>query len=236
MAQTHTRTRIPGTIDTALRAASIIPTISGLLCWYDASQQTGKSQGDRVTTLTDLSGNGNNLSAVSSGCIYDAASVGNKPSYYFNGSNTAMTATSRLIPLGDFTIVMLIYWQGGRPIGLENDANGSAGLAHFSNSSWVIRGGGSGGDLSITGATTYEILSLRMGTGGVESKCNGNSVSSNGGTSYGDASINFHLGSSGNNSSYFTGYIKEFAAYNVKISSTDRDNIHNSLNSKWVVY
>lgn len=235
-AVTHTRSRAPGPIDTQLKQASIIPTISGLLVWYDASQESGRTHGQRITTVNDRSGNGNHLAATSNGCYYDATTFFVKPSYYFNGGDTSLTLGSRLIPLTNISIFIVMRYSGGRPIGLENDGSGTNGLAHFSNSSWVIRNAGGNGDLSITGATTNEIVSLLLGTGGARSKCNASTETTNGATAYSDAGVNFHVGSSGNNGSTFSGYIAELAIYNVKITTTERDNIHTSLNSKWGVF
>ncbi|HVU80034.1 MAG TPA: hypothetical protein VHD37_01585 [Candidatus Paceibacterota bacterium] len=61
--------------DTQIRQASaFVPSdVSGLVEWLDASQITGKADGDSVATWTDASGNG-----------YDATAVGGSPTYQTN--------------------------------------------------------------------------------------------------------------------------------------------------------
>jgi len=50
----HSRSRIPGPIDPNAKT----PLPEGVLCWVEARAETGYSNGDVITELTDLSGNG----------------------------------------------------------------------------------------------------------------------------------------------------------------------------------
>lgn len=236
----HTHFRTTGKIDVLAARSSIIPTFGNLLMWYDANSISGKSQGDRVTTLSDLSGNGNDITAVTNGAIYDTNAFFGKPSLNFNGSNTNMGANSRLVPLTDISIFLVLRYSTGRALGLENDGSGTDGLSWYNNSSWVIRTSGANNDVSFSGqvanGTIYSLLLGSGGTAGSMSKCNATAQTTGTGTAYTDASVNFHLGSSGNSSSLFSGYIAEVAIYSAKLSETNRDAIHVALNDKWQVF
>lgn len=64
--------------------------VSGLLLWYDANEITGLSDGDRVTSWADQSGNGNDA-ATNPGTqyhpLYRASGIGGMPAVEFDGVN-----------------------------------------------------------------------------------------------------------------------------------------------------
>ena len=218
-------------------------TYSGLLAWYDASRVTG-SNGQRLTTITDLSGMGNNLTAVTSGAIYDQTTFFNRPSFSFNGTDTQMTFSARMIPLTGFSIFVVARQTGAagatrRLIGVESSADGNNALGWYSVA-WIIRNGGVNGDVSHNGyvanGTIYSVLVGAGGTAATMTKCNGSAQATGAQSAFTSAGVNFHLGSAGSNDFLFEGYIGEFIAYNRKLSEAGRDSLHNQLNAKWGVF
>jgi hypothetical protein len=207
--------------------------------WFDATAVKGKLTGDRLTTFTDLSGNNNHLTATSLGALYDANSFFGRPTFNFNGVNTAMTAASRLVALTNISVFIVARYTSGRIIGVDNDTDGNNALAWLTTI-WAIRTGGVNNDVAYGGQVANgTIFSLLLGTGGTAgsmSKCNAAAQTTGTGTAYTDAGVNFHLGSSGNNSAFFTGLVGEVAIYNTKLTEANRDNIHGYLNSKWGVF
>lgn len=231
----HRRTRSPGQVDPRVTRGSLIPLTANLLQWYDASQIRGVADGGTIASLTDLSGNGNNLTGGGSTRVYRPYGISGRPAIEFNGGYFG--GASRIVPLTEISIFLVLEYSGGRAIGLENSGSGSHGLAWYQKSLWIIRDSGATKDLSISGAPAKAIHSLILGSGGCAAKWNGATPVTGSGTQYSDASISFQLGSSGNpGGEVFIGKISEFASYSRKLTTTERDNIHADLNAKWGIY
>ena len=82
--------------------------VSNLMLWLDASQITGLSDGDPVTTWTDMSGNSRNATQGTASLkpTYRTSVVNGQPGVRFDGTDDAMTIASLPIP-SDATIFIV---------------------------------------------------------------------------------------------------------------------------------
>lgn len=71
-------------------SAATLPYTTGLVFWMDASQITGKVNGDSVSTWNDASGNGYvaNTNSFFNAPTYVASALNGKPALHFNAAST----------------------------------------------------------------------------------------------------------------------------------------------------
>lgn len=68
--------------------------ISGLKVWLDADQITGLVNDDPVTTWTDESGTGNDVTEATNKPLYKTGGLNSKPYVYFDGTNDILLKSS----------------------------------------------------------------------------------------------------------------------------------------------
>lgn len=72
-------------------------SLSNLVLWTPADQLTGLSDGDPVSTFTDRSGNGNDITAVTTTRpLYKTNIINGKPALLFDGTDDFMSVPSTL--------------------------------------------------------------------------------------------------------------------------------------------
>ena len=87
------------------------PVTSGLKLSLDASALTGLSNGDTVSTWTDMSGLGNNATAAATGSVatYQTGALNGKPVVRFNSNGNASFNFTRL------TDIRTVFWVFKKP-------------------------------------------------------------------------------------------------------------------------
>jgi len=87
----------------------MLPYLTNLIAWYDASQLTGLSNGDPVTSWTDMSGNGYNATNGSlSAPTYQTNTLNTLPTIKFvAGSSQALRATPTIATTSAWTMFVV---------------------------------------------------------------------------------------------------------------------------------
>lgn len=121
---------------------------SNLKFWVKADQITGKSDGDNVTSWSDQSGNGYNLSEATNPPIYKASIQNGKAVVRFNGTSQFMTGTtlSNVISLSAqstwFVLAVTATPSSNHGNGYRNDAiyseNGGGNSGLYLKSTGVV--------------------------------------------------------------------------------------------------
>jgi large repetitive protein len=243
----HSRTRLPGVVDSSAKSGVGPFSVSGCILWLDASQITGVSDGAAVGTMPDLSGNSNDYTQATGATqpLYRVGSGATLASLEFNGARWIAAAT-RILPLTNCTLFLVAKptsGNTGRLVGWDNTGSGSNGVALIGNNSdfWVIRNAGSVGDITGLGTLIGNryVYSLRIGTGGTANsiaRVNGAQVGTNTLTAWTSSGETAHLGTSGNAGAHWVGNVYEMLIYNTKLSDADNAIIESYLNSKHTVY
>lgn len=211
-----------------------IGSTSGLLQWYAADQEVGRTDGDPITSVTDRSGNGNTLTGGTGPQWRNAANgIGGHPAYEF-ASGREVSGSGRILPLNDLTVFIVMTYSSGRPFGAENDTDGNHGFALFNNLNWIIRRSGANFDVSTASASPI-VHSCRIGGGLANAMGNyeGSGRSDLGASGYSDAGVNFTLGSSGNGASDLSGKIAEFISFNRYLTQNEYYGIFTQLGEKY---
>lgn len=233
----HQRSRFSGKIDARAKGPGL-GSIGALLAWYQADTLTTPNA-TAITSeqWTDSSGNGNTLtkSAGTGPTMRDAYWTNGHRACQMTGAS-CWKASTRLVPLTEFTIIAVIDWAGsGRMIGVENSGSGSAGLVFYQGTTVLCRGG-SAGDITVAWATGKQIVALQMGVGGTNAWKNGVKGNGHAGTTYGDAAVTLSIGGAGTTDSFMTGHIGEFAIFNSRLSDADVGLAFAHLNAKYGIY
>jgi|GEM_PF-2163075 len=116
--------------------------LPGLLLWLDASQISGKSDGDAISQWSDLSGNGNHWTQAtgSEQPTYQTNEIGGKPVVQFDGVDDVLTRTA--LDFGSTYTVFVVFRRdaSGESSLLFSSGGGydfslDTGLLNFANSS-----------------------------------------------------------------------------------------------------
>lgn len=234
----HQRTRMPGAVDSKV-AVPTLASFGALAGWWSAADIVATANGVAITAETwrDRSGNGNDLTkhSTTGPIVRDGHFSGRRGLQFAN--NNHMVAAARVAPLTDLTVFAVVDWTGtGRVIGLENSGSGTAGLALYQGTLWIIRNGGSTYDISISATGGQSILALQLGTGGGKAWKNGTAGNTTAGTLYADASVNFTIGGSGDFGSSLTGFVAEVVVYSAKLSDATVGDVFATLNAEYAIY
>lgn len=107
-------------------------SVKGILAptaWYDATQETGYSDGGAMTAIVDWSGNSNNLAG---NATYKTAIQNGLPIFRFNGSTDLMTKVFTLNqPCFRFIVFKLLAVNGGAQSGVADGGAGAQCLLYF---------------------------------------------------------------------------------------------------------
>jgi len=232
------RTRTPGNLtgqaDVPAPVPAWVPTdIAGCKLWLDVSQITGLSNGDDISSMTDLSGNSNNLAQ---------RTVSQNPHYTTNAINSlpVMRGTAAASSTWD------VPWTYSSPctffyVGRKN--SGTAGrILSGKNNNWLMGHWSSyenqyyavgwvGANSDVAHTTNVHVWSAITSTTSYLWK-NGTLVKS--GTGGTTAPSGLTIGYNG--TSEFTDHdVGEIIGYNVALSTTDRQTVENYLKDKWGV-
>jgi hypothetical protein len=107
----HSRTRLPGVIDS--HVTSFTPaSISNISLWYAANSITGKVDGDAIASWSDLSGNGNNMvqATGTKQPLYKTGQVNGLPALRFDSTDDAMGTTYSVS--NPFSAFVVYAWTG----------------------------------------------------------------------------------------------------------------------------
>jgi hypothetical protein len=218
--------------------AGFLPTdIAGCKLWLDASQITGLSDGNAVSTWSDASGNGNDATQSSTARpIYKTNILNGRPSVRFDGTNDEMLLTSSL-PSGTSTIfcVMRKRTTGVLLGALSNNSIRSAGLLSYRNATFYCFGGSGNSNIYYFNggnaeATTASVWCQVDNGSGITLFENGSSISL----------TNFTFGAFGSYTvvgGYFgefgDGDIMEIIYYDTALGTTDRQSVEDYLATKY---
>lgn len=236
VAQMHQRSRVAGRPDPKVKGPGL-GQIGALLAWYKADTLTTPNA-TAITSeqWTDSSGNGNTLTktAGTGPTMRDSYWNGHR-AVQFTGSS-CWRASTRIVPLTNFTIFAVIDWAGsGRLIGVENSGGGGAGLVFYQGTNVLCRGG-SASDITVAWATGKQIVALQMGTGGTNAWKNGVKGNGNAGTTYADAAVTLSIGGAGTGDSFMTGHVGEWACFNGRLTDGEMALAFASLNAAYAIY
>jgi len=221
-------------------------TISGLVCWLDASALTGLSDGDPVSSWTDESSGGTN-SFTASGSVrptYHTNRCNSLPGIVFGGSHY-LQGPGLTVPTSNFTFLVVFRiasgGQSGRLFGEDNISSGTDGFGNYQTnlSSLVIRNGGSTydvGNAAPPGNGQALIYTVRMGTDPATTWwVNSSIVGNSGGKAWTVPSgiSRMAIGNAGSLNAGFSGDIYEVLVYNHALTSYQIGRIQAYEEAKW---
>jgi len=223
--------------------------IEGCFLWFAANLETGYSDNDGVSIMTDQTGIGNSFLQATGAKqpVYKTNILSTYPIFRFDGSNHSIgigTATT-LHAAADFTFFFVTANQtagawdtlfdcyNGRVFLLAG--NGSAKIAYY-----VTANGYQGG--SVAGVTNPSITTFLLSSAGGNTAAiyvNGSAINS--GLAYtqtalagSGATVGIVLGAEYNfASSFFQGDIAEVIIYDTALGATDRGTVESYLSSKY---
>lgn len=195
----------------------------------------GLSDGDPISTAADSSGNGNTLTQTGGARpVYEATGINGLPSISFTA------ASSQSLDGSAVTASAVTYAVVFQPVSPPNEYDvfytGTSGFSwytyfgtpyfgHF-RSDWAAVPTGTSlvtsGTIIIVGvssASTYQTWINNVTEGATTAAFTQGST--------------FQLGTGGDVTLFFNGYIGEFIMFDSDIGSTDRTNLYNYLNDKW---
>lgn len=201
------------------------------VAWYDASQLTGYSDGDTVSTFDDFSGNGN--AATSGAGVYRASGINSKPAIEFGGSNSYDMPTF-LDGASSAEVIGVIDSVSSSSIGaVFSYTNSSSNPAYIYEGSWYQSFARDARDSTpqpsgydqplIINVVSSDNFRMRQNNSDLVNSTTGNFTTA---TIYTP-----ELG--GFSSAYFSGEISEMLFYDSELTTTQRDNEHQRLADKW---
>ena len=215
--------------------------MSNLQVWYDASQITGKTSGNTISTWSDSSGNNRNVTQATPANqpTFQANVLNTYPVVRFNGSSNTMTSAATAIDLtsgGSMFLVTRI--NNTNPMGIFYYNGGTNG----SFMDWYMGGGQARwekGDTSPSNiASIYGNLSTNQFAllSGLDNKLyiNGAFQGQSSASSY--YSLSTNAITLGNYGGYYSGDLAEIVIYNKVLSSADRQVVEKYLNQKYSLY
>lgn len=213
--------------------------VSGLAAWYDVSTITGLSNGDPVSSLTDLSGNGITLTSVGT-TTYRTNITGLNPCVYFatSGSDYFIASSASDLDLtGDFYVAGVFY--------IEDLSDARNALLSKDSERWEISEAGeelwgyvgnqgiSGGTISAGGI--YLVSMRRTSSSSFTLRLDGSQVASTTTTAYNTGFRAFRIGMRPGDpdSAGLVGGFAEAVIYNTDVSSSNVTAIESYLTTKW---
>lgn len=200
--------------------------LPGLLVWYDATQQT-EANGAEVVTLTDFSGNGNNMNRLSAGqgpTMVVGSSVNGKRAFSFDGTNDEVIGS--FSAGNNFSIFWLAAVTGFRTF--MDSAPYAAGTFRSQNDgtgNWQLEIQSADPAVStsydVDTAAVYHVDVSVAPNRSVTAYIN-NSILNSGSGSATAVNWSFPRIGSQNGSQYMTGLLVEVIICNQVLSSTDR--------------
>lgn len=216
--------------------------ISGLKGWWDASAITGLTDGNSVSSWSDLSGNSRTLTPLASNPpTYKTGIKNGLPVVRFDGVNDVIEAASVLPGSTSYTVFIVFSATSMTNYRAPFQAGGNFALAGILNSAAARGIYAPGSFATFTGGTytpgTWERWAIPVSSGGGTTIMYVDNVSKMtvGACGAGGA---FRLGSARNTGStagefYAEMDVAEVLVYDTALSSTDRGNVDTYLYNKW---
>lgn len=210
--------------------------LPGLVAWYDASQLTGLSDNDPVTTWTDLSGNGRNLTqgTAANKPLYKTSIQNGLPMLRFDGTNDFMDAS--FVATQPMTIIACIiprlvnkpgtsnYWDGLTVQSMLCRENGTA----FEIYAGIVLGSG-----TVAVNTTYVMTTIYNGASSLI-RLNQTGASGNAGTNGGADPTGLRVASAGGaGSSFGQNDYGEIVVCSGALSSANYTSTEGYIRGKW---
>lgn len=147
--------------------------VAGLVAWWDASALTGLSDGDPISSFTDLSGGGFHATAALSSHrpTYKTGIQNGLPVARFDGSDDFMTASLPTVAtdnITQFTLAKYTSGASGVPIYVGNGGGNGWGLALKTGTDTKVgwlRGGIAWHDSTVGSSTAWRLLVGRRAAG-----------------------------------------------------------------------
>lgn len=203
-------------------------TISDLEAWYQADS-LALSDNDPVSTWTDSSGNGRNVTqAGAARPTYKTNILNGEPVVRFDGVDDYLSLAQSFISGNDWTIIAVSKSTSGTGVVASNDASGNRG--------WVFWRGTTGGNFETngTGGTVYttgsgyNIVTVR---GGIEIYVDGG-INASAVRSIPSNTATFEIGRR-TFGEKLTGDVAELIIYSKKLSLLERAQVETYLSSKY---
>ena len=226
------------TADGAQISTLPLAPVPGVLFWVDASM-LNLSNGAAVTSVSDLSGNGNNLTAIGTGATFNAAALNGKGTIHFSGGVNCLQSINNLGIVGSTSrsiFVVMRYNGGNRMIvrtgvnvdksafGIETGANATLVPFQYNYDVGALEPRPAAGTYRIFEAT--HALSNHVSTGYIDGVLQGTITKE-----ITTANAPVVIGQIGNG--YLDGDLAEVLIYNSVLSDIDRQTIEGYLNAKW---
>ena len=226
------------TVDGASSTTLPTPPVAGALFWVDASTLTLPT-GSAVTTLNDLSGNNNNLTAIGTGATFNVNPCNGRATLHFSGGTNCMQTTNNLGISGDVGrswFVVMRYNTGNR-LTMSSGVDAAGQSFSFETAPWINRLPAQGSDsISISGpiqtANTYQVYEASHDSGShtTYGYMNG-ALQGQVGCTLNTANTQLVIGQCGYG--YLDGDLAEVLIYNRYLSDSERQTVESYLNSKW---
>lgn len=206
--------------------------ITGLQAWYDASQITGLSNGDPVTSWLDLSGNGHTLAqAGAARPIYTTAGINSLPTLDFDGSAHNLTNATLTLPQPSTTFAV---FRTDTPAVQQFVIDGGAGTRQtfFLNGAAYLYFAGSVVNAAAGPTANPTVMAANYNGASSGLYENGTLIAS--GDPGAQSLANFKVGiESSGASGFFNGHISEVLHYNKTLDSTERGQVTSYLGTKY---
>lgn len=221
--------RASGVWSTTTSNAFVPSSVAGLIAWFRADLLTGLANADPISTWTDLSGNGNNLTASSTARpTYRTAVINGKAVARFDGVNDYMTRTYGAA-LTQPTTIFIVYKAATLEQTVIIDGLGSSrhSILTESGTNYLRMYAGT----TIVGTTAFTtaaaVVSATFSGAASDMRLNGTTIITGNPGSQTMSGIN--LGADPGFSYFFDGDIAEVLIYNSALSLADRQYVERAL-------
>lgn len=227
---------------------SFKPTdISGLKLWLDASQITGKNDGDSISSWNDFSGNSNHATQSTGSLqpLYKTGIKNGKPAVLFDGVDDIL-ATGTGLAGGAKTIFVVGYFAGTnvyiRAVSALPDATIFLGVGATLKLATFLGDGTTWNDVtenspSTAWASNWRIVAMDTDGTTLTPYVDGSAMTTKNGANA-NASTSITVGGIGvlGPFQYWKTYLAEIIAYDSGLSPANVGLVNGYLNSKWAVY
>ena len=224
-------------IDGATTIASTLPPADSPIFWIDASTLS-LSVGAAVTSVSDLSGYNNNLTAVGTGGTFKINALNGKGTIHFSGGVNCLQTVNNLGLLGDVsrTVIAVMRYNGTGGARMKihiggfgtNEAFGIEENSNFNHVPYLwnndLPGNIQPADTFRSYVATHELNGLTTGyTSGALQGTVGGTI----------ATRDYKLIIAQSDNGYMDGDLAELLVYNRTLTSTERAAVESYLNAKW---
>jgi len=218
-------------------------SISGLTAWYKADSISGVSNGGSVTAWSDSSGNNHNLSqnTTSAEPVYEISDIGGQPAVRFNGSTNYMSGgmsgfTNASTVLSVQTVRQSVT-GGTYEFGVNSGVNTGISLLPWGGTMYARSSGIAAGDMTWAyTAPTTNIITQEYNGGTNSGQAWQDSVSKgtdSTSSSYGGTINTLTVGALTPTNYFEPTDLGELIAYNVALTSSQRQSIEAYLENKY---